>query len=105
MSVSSFEDITKSTPERKLTVALRKTGGRNNFGRITSRRRGGGHRRRYRIIDFKRNKFDVQGSIISIEYDDWKKLKKNIVVRSNLDFLKIIFNNLWYKYLCLKVQM
>jgi len=69
MSVSSFDDITKSRPERKLTVALRKTGGRNNFGRITSRRRGGGHRRRYRIIDFKRNKFDVQGNIISIEYD------------------------------------
>ena len=69
MSVSSFDDFTKTSPERKLTVALRKTGGRNNFGRITSRRRGGGHKRRYRIIDFKRNKFDVQGKIISIEYD------------------------------------
>ena len=69
MSISSFEDITTNKPERKLTVALRKTGGRNNFGRITSRRRGGGHRRRYRIIDFKRNKFDVKGNIISIEYD------------------------------------
>ena len=69
MSVSSFEEITKSRPERKLTVALRKTGGRNNFGRITSRRRGGGHRRRYRIIDFKRNKFDVAAKVISIEYD------------------------------------
>ena len=69
MSVSTFEDITKSTPERKLTVALRKTGGRNNAGRITSRRRGGGHKRRYRIIDFKRNKFDMKGNIIAIEYD------------------------------------
>ncbi len=69
MSISSFEDITTNKPERKLTVALRKTGGRNNFGRITSRRRGGGHRRRYRIIDFKRNKFDVKGNVISIEYD------------------------------------
>ena len=69
MSVSSFEDITKSRPERKLTVALRKTGGRNNFGRITSRRRGGGHKRRYRIVDFKRNKFDIQGKIVSVEYD------------------------------------
>ena len=69
MSISTFEDITKSKPERKLTVALRKTGGRNNLGRITSRRRGGGHRRRYRIIDFKRNKFDVQGKVIAIEYD------------------------------------
>ena len=46
MSVSSFDDITKSSPERKLTKALRKTGGRNNTGRITSRRRGGGHKRR-----------------------------------------------------------
>ena len=69
MSISSFEEITTDRPERKLTVALRKTGGRNNFGRITSRRRGGGHRRRYRVIDFKRNKFDVKGTIISIEYD------------------------------------
>ena len=69
MSVSSFEEITKSKPERKLTVALRKSGGRNHFGRITSRRRGGGHKRRYRIIDFKRNKFDMQATVIAIEYD------------------------------------
>jgi len=69
MSVSTFDEITKSTPERKLTAALRKTGGRNNHGRITSRHRGGGHRRRYRIIDFKRNKFDFSGIIESIEYD------------------------------------
>ena len=69
MTISSFEEITKKKPERKLTVALRKTGGRNNLGRITSRRRGGGHRRRYRIIDFKRNKFDIQGEVFYIEYD------------------------------------
>jgi len=69
MSVSSFEEITKSKPERKLTVALKKTGGRNNTGRITSRRRGGGHKRRYRIIDFKRNKFDMPAEVIAIEYD------------------------------------
>ena len=69
MTISSFEDITAKRPERSLTVALRKTGGRNNLGRITSRRRGGGHRRRYRIIDFKRNKFDVSGEVLSIEYD------------------------------------
>jgi large subunit ribosomal protein L2 len=69
MSVSTFEEITKSFPERKLTVALKKSGGRNNLGRITSRRRGGGHKRRYRIIDFKRNKFDMPGQIIAIEYD------------------------------------
>ena len=69
MSVSTFEEITKKRPERKLTTALRKTGGRNNNGRITSRSRGGGHRRRYRIIDFKRNRFDSPAIIESIEYD------------------------------------
>jgi len=69
MSVSTFEEITKDTPERKLTTALRKTGGRNHHGRITSRRRGGGHKRRYRIIDFKRNKFDISATVQSIEYD------------------------------------
>tara|TARA_Y100001970_G_scaffold60553_1_gene77056 strand:+ start:471 stop:1304 length:834 start_codon:yes stop_codon:yes gene_type:complete len=69
MSISAFDEITKTYPERKLTVALRKTGGRNNLGRITSRRRGGGHKRRYRIIDFKRNKFDMFAEVLSIEYD------------------------------------
>ena len=69
MSVSTFEEITKDTPERKLTTALRKTGGRNHHGRITSRRRGGGHKRRYRIIDFKRNKFDMPAAVQTIEYD------------------------------------
>ena len=69
MSVPTFEEITKTKPERSLTEALRKTGGRNNLGRITSRHRGGGHKRRYRIIDFKRNKFDVVGDVIAIEYD------------------------------------
>ena len=69
MSVSTFEEITRNRPEFKLTVALRKTGGRNHHGRITSRRRGGGHKRRYRIIDFKRNKFDIKGEVFSIEYD------------------------------------
>ena len=67
--VPTFDEITKSKPERKLTVALRKTGGRNHHGKITSRRRGGGHKRRYRIIDFKRNKYDIVGNVISIEYD------------------------------------
>ena len=69
MSISTFEEITKKKPERKLTIALRKTGGRNNHGRITSRSRGGGHRRRYRIIDFKRDRFDLSAIIESIEYD------------------------------------
>ena len=69
MSISTFDEITKKRPERSLTRPLKITGGRNNLGRITSRRRGGGHKRRYRIIDFKRNKFDVLGKVVSIEYD------------------------------------
>ena len=67
MSVSSFDEITTSKPERKLTVALRKTGGRNNLGRITSRRRGGGHKRSYRVIDFKRDKFNIDAKVATIE--------------------------------------
>lgn len=69
MTGFTFEEITKSKPERSLTTALRKRGGRNNTGRITVRHRGGGHRRRYRIIDFKRNKFDSRAEVIAIEYD------------------------------------
>ncbi len=69
MSVSTFEELTTDGPEKSLTEALRKSGGRNNHGRITMRRRGGGHRRRYRIIDFKRNKYDIAGSVRTIEYD------------------------------------
>ncbi len=69
MSVSTFEELTTDKPYRKLTRPLKKTGGRNNLGRITSRRRGGGHKRRYRVIDFKRDKFDVKGEILTIEYD------------------------------------
>ena len=69
MTFSDFSDITKKTPEKKLTAPLKKTGGRNNLGRITSRRRGGGHKRKYRIIDFKRDKYDMNASVIAIEYD------------------------------------
>jgi len=69
MSVSTFDEITKSTPEKSLTVSLKKSGGRNNHGRITSRHIGGGHKRRYRLIDFKRNKFGIPAKVFSIEYD------------------------------------
>ena len=62
-------EITKSTPEKSLTVALNKTAGRNNQGKITVRHHGGGSRRKYRIIDFKRNKVDVPATVKSIEYD------------------------------------
>lgn len=69
MTGHTFDEITKSKPERSLTRPLRKTGGRNNKGRISVRHRGGGHKRRYRIIDFKRNKFDCPAEVIAIEYD------------------------------------
>lgn len=69
MTGHSFEEITKSRPERSLTEAMRKRGGRNNKGRLTVRHRGGGHRRRYRLIDFKRNKFDCAAQVTAIEYD------------------------------------
>ena len=62
-------EITKSTPEKSLTVSLNKTAGRNNQGKITVRHHGGGSRRKYRIIDFKRNKVDVPATVVSIEYD------------------------------------
>jgi large subunit ribosomal protein L2 len=68
-TISSFEEITKTVPEKSLLKPLKKTGGRNNTGRITSRRRGGGHKRMYRIIDFKRDKTGVEGKILAIEYD------------------------------------
>ena len=64
-----FSEITTDRPEKSLVRKLKKTGGRNNKGRITSRRRGGGHKRNYRIIDFKRNKFDIEGNVATIEYD------------------------------------
>jgi large subunit ribosomal protein L2 len=69
MTGYSFEEITKARPERSLTEALRKSGGRNNTGHVTVRHRGGGHKRRYRIIDFKRNKFNCAAQVIAIEYD------------------------------------
>ena len=68
-SISTFDDITKDKPEKTLVRPLKKSGGRNNKGRITSRRRGGGHKRQYRIIDFKRDKFDIPAKVASIEYD------------------------------------
>ncbi|MBK6506804.1 MAG: 50S ribosomal protein L2 [Ignavibacteria bacterium] len=67
-SISSFEEITKSTPEKSLLAPLKKSGGRNNLGRITTRFRGGGHKRRYRIIDFKRNA-QGEATVIAVEYD------------------------------------
>ena len=69
MTVSTFEEITTSTPEKSLTVTLKKHAGRNNRGKITVRHQGGGTRPKYRIIDFKRNKDDIPGTVKTIEYD------------------------------------
>jgi large subunit ribosomal protein L2 len=68
-SISTFEEITKKEPEKALLESNKKSGGRNNLGRITSRHRGGGHKRQYRIIDFKRDKHGITGTIAAIEYD------------------------------------
>ncbi|MBW2621345.1 MAG: 50S ribosomal protein L2 [Deltaproteobacteria bacterium] len=65
----TFWDITRTEPEKSLLEPLPKTGGRNNYGRITTRHRGGGHKRRYRKIDFKRDKMDIPAKVFSIEYD------------------------------------
>ena len=69
MSTLVNTEVTKSTPEKSLTVTRKKNSGRNNQGKITVRHQGGGVKRKYRIIDFKRNKFDVPGTVASIEYD------------------------------------
>ncbi|MBC8205810.1 MAG: 50S ribosomal protein L2 [Kiritimatiellaeota bacterium] len=69
MVTSAFDEITKSTPERSLLRPKKSTGGRNSSGRLTTRHKGGGHKRRYRVIDFKRNKFGVPAKVAAIEYD------------------------------------
>jgi large subunit ribosomal protein L2 len=69
MSSSDFAEVTTDSPEKSLIKSRTRSGGRNNRGRITMRRRGGGHKRRYRVIDFKRNKDGVPGKVASIEYD------------------------------------
>lgn len=69
MSISGFEEITKSNPEKSLTKSLKKSGGRNNLGHVTARHRGGGHKRRYRLIDFKRDKHGIPAKVVSVEYD------------------------------------
>ena len=68
-SVPDFTEITRSTPERSLVEPLTKSGGRDNHGHISMRRRGGGHKRKYRVIDFKRDKMGVAATVRHIEYD------------------------------------
>ncbi len=69
MSVTDFEDLTTRRPHKRLTVGKKRTGGRNSLGRIAVRHRGGGHKRAYRLIDFRRDKKDVPGKVTTIEYD------------------------------------
>lgn len=69
MTVSTFEEITKTEPEKSLVEILKSKAGRNNYGKITVRHRGGGHKRKYRIIDFKRDKVNIPAKVASIEYD------------------------------------
>jgi large subunit ribosomal protein L2 len=68
-SVSDFSEVTRSTPEKSLTEPLKKSGGRDNHGHIAMRRRGGGHKRKYRMVDFRRNKFGIPATVREIEYD------------------------------------
>ncbi len=80
MSGFTFEEITRTKPERSLLAPLRSKGGRNNNGVLTVRHRGGGHKRRYRIIDFRRDKFDVAGKVESIEYDPNRSARIALIV-------------------------
>ena len=69
MTTLKFDNLTKKAPEKSLTVSLKRTGGRNNMGKITTRHIGGGHKRRYRIVDFKRNKDNIPAVVSALEYD------------------------------------
>jgi large subunit ribosomal protein L2 len=80
MSVSSFGGLTKTKPERSLLAPLSQSGGRNRRGRLTVRHRGGGHKRRYRIIDFRRDKFNVSGRVATIEYDPNRSARIALVI-------------------------
>jgi large subunit ribosomal protein L2 len=80
MSVSTFEEITRSQPERPLVRSLKRSAGRNSAGKVTVRHQGGGHKRRYRLIDFKRDKFGVPGRVASIEYDPNRSARIALVV-------------------------
>jgi large subunit ribosomal protein L2 len=90
MSVVDTSDLTKKAPEKALTSGLSKKAGRNNQGRITMRRRGGGHKRRYREIDFRRNKDGVPGKIASVEYDPNRSARIALVVYADGDKRYII---------------
>ena len=78
-AISDFSELTKSKPEKALLMPLKRTGGRNNRGRITSRHRGGGHKRMMRIVDFKRDKIDIAAKVLAIEYDPCRPARLALV--------------------------
>ena len=80
MIKSDYSEITTSTPEKSLLQPIRKTAGRNNTGRITCRHKGGGHKQAYRVIDYKREKFGIQGEVKTIEYDPNRNVRISLVV-------------------------
>ncbi len=82
-SYLTSEDITKTTPEKKLVIGLKRRGGRNAYGRITTRHRGGGAQKRYRIVDFRRSERDVPGRIIAVEYDPNRNVRLGLVLYAN----------------------
>ena len=92
-SVESFADVTKKDPERSLLAPLTKKGGRNNNGRITTRHQGGGHKRRYRIIDFKRDKHDIPAKVAAIEYDPNRSARIALLVYADGEKRYIIAPN------------
>lgn len=92
-SVSTFEEITRSKPERSLLAPLRRKGGRNNQGRITMRHQGGGNKRRYRLIDFRRDKNNVVGRVDSVEYDPNRSARISLVVYTDGDKRYILAPN------------
>jgi len=85
MSVSTFEEITHTTPEKSLVQPLKQSAGRNNQGKLTVRHRGGGHKRQYRLIDFKRDKTNISGRVATIEYDPNRSARIALVVYSDGD--------------------
>ena len=82
-TISGFDEITKSEPEKSLLVSISRSGGRNNNGRVTAKRRGGGHRKQYRIIDFKRGKDGIEAKVVGIEYDPNRSARIALLVYSD----------------------
>ena len=82
-TISGFDEITKPEPEKSLLVSISRSGGRNNNGRVTAKRRGGGHRKQYRIIDFKRRKDSIEAKVVGIEYDPNRSARIALLVYSD----------------------